>query len=268
MARRWGRIAALGLALSFAVVCSAAAQSDSAPPEGAPWLNIIPDQTREPEWRFGDLSAGEVIARVPMRYGATGRITQDVIGDNGAFTRDRVIIPAGTPVFAVTFAHTSQYAPTSPRRVTYWCGALEEPSALFNDGRGFCVQTDAEPNSNNICQMALGQGDFAQATTSNERGTPYFPRTVVNAGRLRSEVFVALEPIDFPVTLSLEYRVLEPRGERWINIEVVGSDGTTETQLDFILLRRGEPTLVAIGGRPMVMEYLESGQVRVRPAAQ
>lgn len=87
-----------------------------------------------------DIRRGDVIIAVPVAPRRVGRLENDLVQRGNLFSRDRVVLPAGAPVFYTTFRYQliSGYGVVLQQRdYDAWCGVVRE--GRRERERGYCA---------------------------------------------------------------------------------------------------------------------------------
>jgi hypothetical protein len=228
--RTWLIVAAVA-ALCFSSLANAQPEGNSQTP--SPEQEGLADAPQQAAFVFveGDYAIGEPIATMPFQYAKIGRLGADIRADSGMFTREEVVAPAGTPVFAMSFLHTYSVG-YSIRRETklFWCGVVETPHRLLGKGRTFCLQKGAENSASTLAGAAFNGPTFIHtpqlnnARTSAWVGLPspyFFSNLSENGGRLKSALVVEEGPANFGSDLMMEMAISEI-GAKDIAIAILG----------------------------------------------
>lgn len=212
------------------------------------------------EVREGEVGFDEPFANMPLSYQRTGRLVGDLEGNRHAFAPRMVVAPAGSPVFYVPF---TEVVTVNGRVIDrhlrgMWCGVLAAPSPALENHSSFCVEEGA------VGHPLLG--NQPAMTYSDERGSPYFPRSPQIVGRRRSRVDVVEEAIDFPIRQS--FRVMNWSPDQ-IHLRVTLGDGDHNSFLTELASPVGPDGAARFSfhGTHLELRLVSEGRIAVRRGA-
>lgn len=113
-----------------------------------------------------EIRRGDVIVAVPVQPRRVGRLENDLLAAGGWLTRERLLLPAGTPVYQTRFTYrvTSNYGVViTSRDYEAWCGVVADNEARRPRQRGYCAL------------QSRGKHDAGEVTG----GSPYMGRTLI-----------------------------------------------------------------------------------------
>jgi hypothetical protein len=180
---------------------------------------------------------GDVIVAVPVSPRRVGRLATDLVQQGTMFARERVVMPAGTPVYFTRFQYTvtSGYGVIlQSREYDAWCGVVTE-------GR----------RQRQVSYCALESGGLRHVSTSIG-GSPYWPRNMTapvaaNAFAITEDQSVVSE---FP-RLELTYTFVEfdeTDADVRRGVRVNGGEVVELNNVSLVRQRDGSSVLRVAGG--------------------